>query len=237
MAAASPYRVAAETAAAPSRPPQNPFRPRLFRPTAHGLAILSSLLVHAVVLTASALSASGAPPPEETEAARFHSGAFLLHAEDFPVFCNWPPPSPLIGCFDRATLLQASYFAPAFGAYGTEATSPTTSTPIPYPFLNYDDPELAGYELEGSLNDCARTARLAGWKGEGRVFVRVTHRRGEGAIAQALPLDEASNHPGLLCCVRNSQLPLASTMKPGTTIKYTLSSPPEEGVTLTPPPF
>lgn len=237
MAAQSPYRVLAEPSADSPSPRNNPFRPRLFRPTAQGLAILASLVVHAVVLTASALSASPEPPPpDDTEATRFHSGAFVLHAEDFPFFCNWPPPSHLTGCFDRATLQKASYYTSRFEAYGADADGPTTAQ-FPYPLINYGDPEMASYELDQSLNECARTARVEGWKGEGRVFVRVTNRKAEGAVAQAFPMDPEANHPGLLCCIRSSQLPLASTMKPDTTVRYTLSAPVDEPVTLTPPPL
>lgn len=236
MAAASPYRIAAPTSA--PAPPKNPFRPRLFRPTAHGLAIVASLIVHGVVLTASALSASKAPPPaEEDTASRFHTGAFVLHAEDFPVFCNWPPPPEVADCFDRATLLKANYFAPRFNAYGTEATTLTTSTSIPYPLNVYDDPETASYQLDESLRECARTAREGGWSGDGRVFVRVAQEKGKGVIAQALPLDEAANHPGLLCCLRHSQLPVASTMRPDSTVRYTFSTSTEQGITLSPPPL
>lgn len=242
----SPYRSpAAVDPAIPSDLPRPvSFRARSFRPGRRAFVLLGSLLAHAALLGVSALSAAGGAAAHSQTAPRprFHSGAFLVHAESVPVGCDSRPSEALTACFDRSTLDARYLFTSPSEAYGYDARSPVSWERVPFPFmvLGTDDRserEIAESMLEDDLGQCANTAREAGWSGKGRVFVRVGHEKDGGAVAQVLPLDSEADHPGLLCCVRKSQLALASAMRPGTTVRYTLTDDTSAGLTLTPPPL
>lgn len=215
------------------------FRPRTFRPGLRELALLGSLLAHGVLLAA---SASIAPAPAAVSPAphprpRFPSGAFFVQAESHPHMCTFPPSEALAACFDRAALDARYLFTSPAEAYGYDAASQVTWRWVRYPFMNVRDaPDMAGSLLYEGLRECAETAKQAGWSGKGRVFVRVAYQPAGGVLAHVLPLDSEADHPGLLCCLRQSQVPLASAMRPGTTVRYTFTDSPER-VTLTPPPL
>ncbi len=236
----SPYRSPASLdAALPSRLPRPAsFRVRRLRPGLGALALVGSFLAHGAVLAASAMSVSDPPAAElPPPRPRFHSGAFFVHAEVNPHMCTFPPSEALAACFDRSALDARPVFTSPTEAYGYDAHSSVTWSWVRYPFMNLGaDSEMASALLDEGLRECAETAREAGWSGKGRVFVRVAYQPAGGVIAQVLPLDSEADHAGLLCCLRQSQSPLASAMRPGTTVRYTLTDGPE-GVTLDPPPL
>ena len=236
----SPYRSPATLEAAPpSRLPRPlSFRARRLRPGLGAVAVVGSFLAHGAVLAASAMSVSDPPAAElPPPRPRFPGGAFFVHAELNSHMCTFPPSEALAACFDRSALDARPVFTSPTEAYGHDAHSSVTWSWVRYPFMNLGaNNEMASALLDEGLRECAETAREAGWSGKGRVFVRVAYQPAGGVIAQVLPLDSEADHAGLLCCLRRSQSPLASAMRPGTTVRYTLTDGPE-GVTLVPPPL
>lgn len=219
-------------------PPPAPLRARPLRPGLRGLTLLGSLLAHAAILATSALSAPTSANATSAPPRPHHAGgAFFVHAELYPGGCGFPPPESVTACFDRSVLDERVRFTSPAMAYGYAADPHVTWERIPFPLLSLPDGgDGAEWMLEEGLRECADTAKQAGWTGKGRVFVRVTYEAGGGALTQVLPLDSEADHPGLLCCLRKSQLPVASVMREGTTVRYTFTDGPE-GISVTPPPL
>jgi hypothetical protein len=133
----SPYRSPATVdASLPSHLPRPvSFRARSFRPGRRALVFLGSLLAHAALLGVSALSAAGGAAAHFQTAPhlRFHSGAFLVHAESMPVGCDSRPSEALSACFDRSTLDARYLFTSPAEAYGYEASSSVSWARVPSP--------------------------------------------------------------------------------------------------------
>ena len=233
----SPYRVPGPVAPSPSV--ELPaFRRRSWRLGLTFAAVVGSLFVHASLLAASALGRPTAAPPA-SEKSQFGTGAFVVHPEfTWPQFgCAWPPPPAIAACFDVDTLRRGPYTLEPFTGYGEAARSDVSWAPVPSPLPQHDDREAASAIFHDELSECAQAAATDGFRGEGRVFVRVTRDETGAALTQVLPLDEEANHAGLLCCLRMSQSNLAAEMRPGTTVRYVLTVPPGQGLTLTPDPM
>ena len=167
------------------------------------------------------------------------TGALYVQAEivTSPHLCAWPPSPAVAACFDVDTLKQLPFRLDAFTYYGEQAASTQSWAFVLFSYPETEPRDFALAAHYSDVHECAEIAGHAGWGGGGRVFVRVTKDKEGVALTQVLPLDEEANHAGLLCCLRQSQGHVAGAMRPGTTIRYVLTSPPGQGITLTPNPL
>lgn len=161
-----------------------------------------------------------------TPLSQYASGAFFVHADLWETGEDpyWPLPEGVEMCFDRTAIEATGRRASTVEAYGYEAGAPRSWERFDWPedfVLPDEEPEYSPFHND--LRSCTRTAVAAGWSGKGQVFVRVTSER-RSLLVQALPRDSEANHPGLLCCVRKSQVMLARYMSPGETVRYLLGA-------------
>lgn len=234
----APYRAPWPVPLAPSAP-LPAFRRRSVRLGLVGATVLGSFLAHGSLLAALALDHDQSTETPPVHARETTTGALYLQPEflSLPHVCAWPPSPAVAACFDVDTLKQLPFQLDGFTYYGEQAASTQSWANVlsPYPEDEPRDLALAAHYV--AVHECAEIAERAGWGGGGRVFVRVTMDKDGAALTQVLPLDEAANHAGLLCCLRLSQGHVAGAMRPGTTIRYVLTNPPGQGVTLTPNPL
>lgn len=202
--------------------------------------MVGSLLVHAALLIASARSAAAvqARPAAEPARPRHPTGAFLLHAK-YPLWSSYWPRSPAVqACFGEAVLDPGN---PDAAALADEVAYRSHGLQTWVRFATDDGRAPESEEVREALfreglSDCASLAQSTGWSGKGRVFVRVTRESPDRTLAQALPLDDESKDPGLLCCLRESQEVLSRGIEPGRTVRYTFQMR-WGGVEIGPPPM
>jgi hypothetical protein len=193
---------------------------------------MGSLLAHGALLTASAWGYTAPTPVRDGSRSHYGDGMFVLHA-DFPVY--WPPPPALQACFARPAFQWGGYGTSPLESYGGEAQE-TTSTWTPAEAASYGTSEAESRRsvLEMTLYDCLGAAGVTGSGRAGRVFVRVARHDDGSAHAQAFALDETMNDPRLLCCFRKAQEAVLPALRPGTALRYVVTSA-EDGTTLVPP--
>lgn len=88
--------------------------------------------------------------------------------------------------------------------------------------LAMSDHESASRRVGAAALWCADYAAREGWRGRGRVFVRVDRREDGAAIATTTPLGDDARHDALLCCLRQAQTPVASMLRPGGAVRFVL---------------
>jgi hypothetical protein len=85
------------------------------------------------------------------------------------------------------------------------------------------DGEQAARLTVSAAGACASHAARGGWRGHGRVFVRVVRRDDGRAIATTTPLDDDARDEALLCCLRQAQAPVVSMLRPGGAVRFVLT--------------
>lgn len=88
--------------------------------------------------------------------------------------------------------------------------------------LAFPDRDSASRLFGDAALACASNAAQTGWRGRGRVFVRVNRREDGEAIATTAPLGDDARHDGLLCCLRQAQAPVVSMLRPGGAVRFVL---------------
>ena len=85
--------------------------------------------------------------------------------------------------------------------------------------------------IRWAAGECANQAAQTGWRGRGRVFVRVNRRDDGAAIATTTALGEEPRDEALLCCLRQAQTPVVAMLRPGGAVRYVLVFSPDPAQT------
>jgi hypothetical protein len=84
------------------------------------------------------------------------------------------------------------------------------------------DHDSASRRVGAAARECADYAARNGWRGRGRVFMRVDRHEDGAAIATTTPLGDDARHDALLCCLRQAQAPVVSMLRPGGAVRFVL---------------
>lgn len=185
--------------------------------------MMGSALAHAsLALVWQGRAIDPAPAIERWRHTHLGPSPFAVRIED-PLATRSPgPPMPAVAaCFEREELLALDYRLAHGAGYGHLLELPSSWSDVE-PDRRFEgvSEEIAGGLFRASLDECVGAARRSGWKGRGQVHVRVIRAPDGHARAQAWPLDDASSHPGLLCCVRESQALFVERVGAGQETRY-----------------
>jgi hypothetical protein len=161
------------------------------------------------------------------------SGAFFFTiARECRAGClsGWGPPPPLMAaCYERERLCDAGIQVSPSDAYGylltrertwiSVATGGGGAAPVR---------KVSTARYRAAIDECLEAVQHLS-SGTGRVFARLDRRQDGTAISRVEAL-EGEVDPGLVCCVREAQGALASSLRPGAAVAFMLRV--EEGYTV-----
>jgi hypothetical protein len=127
-----------------------------------------------------------------------------------------------IGPFAPDMPLHTEEDRPTSDAFGCLAGAHDGWERIELSNLALPDRDSASRLFRDAAFECAGNAAQTGWRGRGRVFVRVSRGEDGEAIATTAPLDDDARHDGLLCCLRQAQAPVVSRLRAGGAVRFVL---------------
>ncbi len=223
MHRASPYRTQPSSAEPEAR--ARPAARARFRPT--GGVLAASFAAHAALLGALALAQTplNATVPLDPDEPPSDDQDLYVHAEESrPTFpSRWLPDwFDGIGPLIPEPAARDDHDLPYSQAFECRTRPRDGWARIELSDLTFDDRDSASRLVGAAARECADYAARDGWRGRGRVFVRVDRHEDGAAIATTTPLDNDARHDALLCCLGQAQSPLVSLLHPGGAVRFVL---------------
>jgi hypothetical protein len=222
----SPYRKPAFSGRVAAAPRARRALTRNLRPSALIFALLGSAVAHASVLAPSAAaepSTLTTADPKRDPRLPSGDGAYFITTQ---LACGascvklGPPPPAVAACYDRETLCDAGYDVSPADAYGHLLTRDRTWISVETGDGTAPERKVATAQYRAAIDDCLG-ATLHAQSESGQVFARVERRQDGTAISRVEALDGAVS-PELVCCFREAQGVLASSLRSGAAVAFML---------------